>query len=48
MKSNICCAMNYEMLFGFRILLLQSVMTIFPFYMIAHSLNIPDDCIMNT
>lgn len=31
MKSNICYAMNYEMLFSFRILLLQSVMTIFPF-----------------
>ena len=31
MKSNICCAMNYEMLFSFRILLLQSVLTIFPF-----------------
>lgn len=31
MKSNIGCAMSYEMLFSFRILLLQSVMTIFPF-----------------
>lgn len=31
MKSNIGCAMSYEMLFSFRILLLQSVMAIFPF-----------------
>lgn len=31
MKSNICFAVNYEMLFSLGILLLQSLMTIFPF-----------------